>query len=311
MKKVWKTAGILSGAMVLAVLLRSWVATPYLIPSAGMENSLYRGERILVNKWSYGLRLPWMRLWGYHRWRERPVGKEDIVVFNNPANLSCPVVDRREVFIGRCTGRPGDTLLVDSLFTVIPSERQAPDQKFLYAYPRALEERLDSLLRRLSIRNNEVLGRDSAHHVRSFSRYEYYLLEQAMDGTCWIEPVDKRDSSATWYPLVIPAKGQDVQVFPWNRALLYNTLLLHEGRQAEIRHDTLYVEGKPVEHCRFTKDYHWVTSNNPTNLSDSRLFGFVPKDHIIGRASLVWFSKEEGTGLSGGFRWERMGRPVK
>ena len=46
-------------------------------PSSGMENSLYRGECILVNKWSYGLRLPFTKLWGYHRWADSPVQKED------------------------------------------------------------------------------------------------------------------------------------------------------------------------------------------------------------------------------------------
>ena len=69
------------------MLLRGCVAIPYLIPSSGMENSLYRGERILVNKWSYGLRLPFMAWLGYHRWGDKPVRKDDIIVFNNPANL--------------------------------------------------------------------------------------------------------------------------------------------------------------------------------------------------------------------------------
>lgn len=100
-----------------------------------MENSLYRGERILVNKWSYGLRLPFMSLWGYHRWTDKPVRKDDILVFNNPANLSQAAIDQREIFISRCLGVPGDTLLVDSLFSVIPSEKNAPDQKYLYMYP--------------------------------------------------------------------------------------------------------------------------------------------------------------------------------
>ena len=67
---------------------RGCVTTSYLIPSSGMENSLYRGECILVNKWSYGLRLPFMKLWGYHRWADSPVQKRIILVFNNPANLS-------------------------------------------------------------------------------------------------------------------------------------------------------------------------------------------------------------------------------
>lgn len=130
-----KIAATMTGVILAVVLLRGCVATSYSIPSSGMENSLYRGERILVNKWSYGLRLPFMGLWGYHRWAESPVYKEDILVFNNPANLLQATIDRKEVFISRCLGVPGDTLLVDSLFSVIPSEKNAPDQKFLYTYP--------------------------------------------------------------------------------------------------------------------------------------------------------------------------------
>ena len=110
MKKGCKIAITIVGVALVVVLLRGCVATSYLIPSSGMENSLYQSERILVNKWSYGLRLPFMKLWGYHRWADSPVQKEDILVFNNPANLSEPVIDRREVFISRCIGIPGDTL---------------------------------------------------------------------------------------------------------------------------------------------------------------------------------------------------------
>lgn len=309
-KQLWKTAGGIAGVILVAVLLRTCVATPYLIPSAGMENSLYQGERIFVNKWSYGLRLPLMSLWGYHRWCDKPVRKEDIIVFNNPANLTQPVIDRREVFIGRCLGMPGDTLLVDSMFNVMPGERQAPDQKFFYIYPGSREQELDSLLKRLYIHPNKLLAKDSANHVRSFSRYEYYLLEQAIGDTCWIRPLTPPDSARTWLPLVIPGKGRFVRVYPWNRTLLCNTMLLHEGRRAEVRHDTLFVDGQPAKYCHFTKDYYWIVLNNPTNISDSRLFGFVPKDHIIGKAAFIWFSKEADTGLFDGYHWERMGLRV-
>lgn len=123
-RRNWKIAATLTGVILTVILLRSCVATSYLIPSTGMENSLYRGERILVNKWSYGLRLPFISLWGYHRWGDKPVRKDDILVFNNPANLSQTAIDQREVYIGRCLGVPGDTLWVDSLFSVIPSEKK-------------------------------------------------------------------------------------------------------------------------------------------------------------------------------------------
>lgn len=309
--KAWKITGAAIGVILAVVLLRSCVATSYLIPSSGMENTLYCGERILVNKWSYGLRLPFMNAWGYHRWMEKPVGKEDIIVFNNPANLSESTIDQKEVFISRCLGVPGDTLLVDSLFSVIPSEKNAPDQKFLYTYPRQKECQLDSLLTILSIFPNRLLGQDSVRSVRSFSRYEYYLLEQALGNNNWIEPVSKEDSIEVLKPLIIPGKGKPVRVYPWNITLLRNTLVLHEKKHAEIKNDTLYVEGKPVQHCYFTKDYYWVGANNSINLSDSRLFGFVPKDHIIGRASLIWFSKEKETGLFNGYRWNRMWKGVE
>ena len=109
-----------------------------------------------------------MKLWGYHRWADSPVPKEDILVFNNPANLSEPTIDRREVFISRCIGTPGDTLLIDSLFSVIPSEKNAPDQKFLYSYPRQRERQLDSLLSILSIAPNKLLGQDSNKEYTQF-----------------------------------------------------------------------------------------------------------------------------------------------
>jgi signal peptidase I len=80
MKKGCKIAITIVGVALVVVLLRGCVATSYLIPSSGMENSLYQGERILVNKWSYGLRLPFMKLWGYHRWADSPVQKEDTSV---------------------------------------------------------------------------------------------------------------------------------------------------------------------------------------------------------------------------------------
>ena len=95
MKKGWKIAITIVGVALVVVLLRGCVATSYLIPSSGMENSLYQGERILVDKWSYGLRLPFMKLWGYHRWAVSFVPKEYILLFYNPSNLSEPTIDRR------------------------------------------------------------------------------------------------------------------------------------------------------------------------------------------------------------------------
>lgn len=297
--------------LLFVFLIRLFAFTSCLIPASGMENSLYRGERILVNKWSYGLRLPFMSVFSYKRWCEVPVDKGNIVVFNNPAGSQTPI-DRRATFISRCIGVPGDTLLIDSLFNVtIPDGSYSPDHKQLYTYPRHKEIQMDSLLSILSIRPNVLMGKTDSFHVRSFSRYEYYLLEQAMNGRSWVELLHKQTDKAEVHPLIIPGKGRAVRVYPWNRTLLCNTLVMHEGKQAEIKNDTLFIEGRPSQHCYFTKDYYWMASNNSANLSDSRLFGLVPQDHIIGQASLIWFSKESDTGLLEGYRWERFFKGVK
>ena len=97
-------------AVVLVLLIKTFAFTSCTIPSTGMENSLYQGERVLVNKWSYGFRVPFST-W---RWLEKPVGKGDIVLFNNPSPRSLQtMVGNRELFISRCVGIPGDTLMLN------------------------------------------------------------------------------------------------------------------------------------------------------------------------------------------------------
>ena len=300
-----------AGAIAVVLLLRGFAFTSCLIPSTGMENSLFQGERILVNKWSYGLRVPLMSLFSYHRWCERSVRQQDVVVFNNPAAIGQPTIDRREIYISPCIGTPGYSLLVDSLFSVSSPEAQLnPDKKRLYTYPAAKEQLITSLMQTLSITNDGLMGSNDSTHVRSFSRYEYYLLEQAISDQNWIQPLTEK-SEKELKPLIVPGKGKALRVYPWNITLLRNTLVMHEGKQAEIKNDTLYIDGKPTQHCFFTKDYYWMASNNSVNLSDSRLFGFVPQDHIIGKASLIWFSKEKGTGIFDGYRWNRFFQSVK
>ena len=311
MRRGFKWIIALIGAAVIVLLLRSFAFTSFFIPYEGMENSLFRGERILVNKWSYGLRIPLLSLFPYQRWCSRPVKREEMIVFNNPASTSQPTIDQRPVFISRCTGVPGDTLWIDPQFSILSSSNAPhPDQKQLYHYPKLQTNALDSLLTTLSIAKSSTMGQFQDNDVRSFSRYEYYLIEQALNKNNWLQPVPTNEPTEA-KPLIVPSKGKALRVYPWNRTLLRNTLVLHEGKQAEIKNDTLYVEGIATQHCYFTKDYYWMVSNNSINLADSRLFGFVPQDHIIGKAFLVWFSKETNTNLFSGYRWNRFFQPVK
>ena len=292
------------GAAIFVLLLRCFAFTSFIIPSKGMEGSLLQGDRILVNKWSYGFRVPLLSHLSYRRWKENPVKTGDIVVFNNPANLS-EVIDDKEIFISRCFGLPGDTLIVDSVFTqVSPDIEPLLEREYYFAYPIEKEEELDTLLMPYNIVTEVVLDIDSINQVRKLPWPVYHDLELSMGKGCWLKPIDKQ-APTNIHPLIIPSVGTTVAIYPWNRTLMMNTILLHEGKDAKVQNDTLYVDNQPVNEYTFTKDYYWMVSNNSFNAADSRLFGFLPHDHIIGKASYIWFSKEPNTSLFDGYRWNR------
>ena len=288
---------VLTTALLIVLLVKTFAFTSCSIPSTGMENSLYQGEKVLVNKWSYGWRIPFT---SSHLLADK-ARKGDIVLFNNPhpQDKETPVF-ARSLFISRCVGTPGDTLMLNRELLVTGEQVLSPDSKQLYTYPYQLEDTLVSTLRLLGMEGNALVSYSEGRYVRSFSHYEYYLLKQKLGTAFDIHPLHAHQKEGS-HPLVIPAKGKPVQVYPWNVTLLCNTILYHENRQASVQNDTLLVDGKPVTSYTFRKDYYWMASNNPVNLSDSRLFGLVPHDHLIGRASRIWYSS----------RKERIFQPVQ
>ena len=280
---------VLLTAILIVLLVKTFAFTSCSIPSTGMENTLYQGEKVLVNKWSYGLRLPFT---SSHFLADR-AKRGDIVLFNNPipSDKESPVF-ARGLFISRCVGVPGDTLMLNKELLVTGQKVLSPDSKQLYTYPYQLEDTLVSTLRQMGMEGNTLVSYSEGRYVRSFSHYEYYLLKQKLGTAFDIHPLHAHQKEGS-HPLVIPAKGKPVQVYPWNVTLLCNTILYHENRRASVQNDTLLVDGKPVTSYTFRKDYYWMASNNPVNLSDSRLFGLVPHDHLIGRASRIWYSSRK------------------
>lgn len=301
----------LAVAILIVLLVKAFAFTSCTIPFSGMENSLYQGDRIIVNKWSYGLRAPFCSLFGYHRWADGKVNKGDIAVFNNP-RPSDPAtsIDNREIFISRCIGLPGDTLMLDNRLGITSQAILNPDYKSLYAYPQEQEDTLLRTMKRLGIDNNMLVGFNEDGFIRSFSHYEIYLLRQELSGRFGFKPLQAHNNIDV-HPFVIPKKDESVRVYPWNVRLLHDAIIKHEGRHAEMKGDTLYIDGHKAFSYLFTKDYYWMVSNNSINLNDSRLFGFVPEDHLIGKAALIWFSKDPEAKVLEGYRWNRFFHFVK
>jgi len=287
---IWIKAAIIAAITVL--LVNVLAVTLCTVPFDGMENSIYKGEKILVSRWSYGLRVPFST----ERILSRRAKVGDILLFNNP-NPSDPYrrVWRRETFIGRCIGTPGDTLMLDNEYLVTNYKKISPDMKMLYSYLPSAEDTLVALIKRLGIKNNHLAGYGDKRFIRSFSVYEYYMLKKYLPKDFVLEPLVKEFNRInSVHSFVIPAKGVKVDVYPWNVALLCNTILHHEKKPAYVRNDSLFVNGRYSKSYIFENDYYWITSNNPLNTSDSRLFGFVPQSHLIGKAEYVVMSPDRG-----------------
>ena len=299
MKQWTKWIRTLLGAILVVLLIRYVAFTSVLIPDNGMANSLLRGDRVLVNRWSYGWRTPMIPLWGYHRIGQGEIERNDIVLFNSPLSKQPPAqktnIGDGPLFINRCYALPGDTLYLDSLNQVIESGK-LPDYKQQYAYNALLEDSLKRRLDFLEIKENELLPMsDSIKHIRSFSHYEYYLLTDGCESDSCFSLVDSLARTKD-YRLIVPSKGTVMEVTPENRILFCNTLRLYEQVNASIKNDSLFIDGHYAPSCTFNQDYYWMRADNSINKIDSSTFGLLPASHIIGKATCILFSISPQTG---------------
>ena len=211
----------LLGAFLLVGFLRLFMVSLLVIPQEGERPVFYAGDRVLVNKLSYGVRIPFIHWFGYHRLGKGTVDIGHWVAFNNPIASPKVQIDRKEVFVGRCIALPGDTLWINAQ------------------------------------------GRVNGYRKRS-------------QGYIW--------------PIVVPRKGQTIQFTPWTLNFYSEAIGNHEAARCGVIDNALYIHGKVATSFRFKHDYYWMASADSVHLNDSRVFGFVPQSHLIGRLVGIVYS---------------------
>jgi len=108
-------------------------------------------------------------------------------------------------------------------------------------------------------------------------------------------------------PLVIPAEGMTIDLTPENWILYKRTIDVYENNDVEEKADGIYINGTKSDKYTFKQNYYWMMGDNRHGSVDSRYWGFVGEDHIVGTASFVWMSKHPEKGwFSGGLRWDRV-----
>jgi signal peptidase I len=253
-------------------------------------------------------------------------------VLNNPRKFGRIIarpVDKRENYIKRCIGLPGDTLeirdqriFIDGEMVITPGELQ-----FQYLVKTTGAPLNTRQLSNIGISRNDIhpvhqgayvisLTDKAAAQLKRIPSIEEVtrLKDPKTDRDANIFPYDKRYpwNRDNYGPIYIPKEGETIKIDTSNISLYRRVIEAYELNELTITNGKIYINGEEVDEYTFQMNYYWMMGDNRHNSADSRYWGFVPENHIVGKAVFVWLSLDYEEPLFGGkLRWNKMLRIVK
>ncbi len=335
-------------AIILALFFKSCFFDVYTIPSTSMSSTLRSGDVVVVNKLAYGpkinrtilsipfthkyipmtegvesfseaINLPYFRFPGY-----RDIQNGDLIVFHYPMDDLFPI-DHRSFYIKRCVAIPGDTLEIrmDSLF--INSRYDSGAVGLSYNY--MVQSKADLLPYSDSLDISEggstshdgiwqfTLDKDQKAILESDNRVKevkkVYSLEKIRQENIFAREGDKWNTSF-YGPLVVPGAGDTIEINKENISLYERIISVYEGHHLSVSPEgKIYIDKLESDYFVPEMNYYFTMGDNRHNSSDSRFWGFVPEDHIQGKASSVIYSVKPYGENSGSLRWDRFFKSIE
>ncbi|MFA5417050.1 MAG: signal peptidase I [Bacteroidales bacterium] len=232
-------------------------------------------------------------------------------------------VDKRENYVKRCIGLPGDTLKIVDRQVYLNGVAAINPEKLQYNYRVTTDGSsinpiiLDKLDITEGYRTN-VPGQ-FVYNLTNESRNELEKLPIVKSVVAFDEPAGKwapeifpNDSAYKWNrdnfgPLYIPQKGVPIQLTLKNLPEYTRVISTYEGNDLEVKNGEIFINGKVSTSFTPKLDYYWMMGDNRHNSADSRYWGFVPEDHIVGKPEFVWLSLDKDKRLfDGKIRWGRL-----
>ena len=230
-------------------------------------------------------------------------------------------VDKRENYIKRCVALPGDSLEVRNGQVWVNGAPQETIPGLQYQYVVQTSSPLTQYaLHNLDIR--EYSGNGAAYYMflTDEAAEKLAALENVLSVRRYIFPPNTdvfpqwdtpRWSQDNYGPIRIPQRGATVRLTTENLPLYRRIIEAYEGHRLEVEGDAILIDGAPAEEYTFAMDYYWMMGDNRHNSADSRFWGFVPEDHIVGKASFVWLSLDNEGSFPGNIRWNRLFKKVR
>ena len=305
-------------AAIAALIIRALFLEAFRIPTPSMESSLLTGDFLLVSKVHYGARtpmtvgipftgvylknvqLPWFRLPGF-----MDVRRGDILVFNYP--LDDDAVSQKTNYIKRTVAIAGDTMSIRNKVIYINGMPEEKKETYEQHYEVTVRERLRLSLSKVRAAGAQVLNSPGeryrinmteaiAEEMRSWpeiERVEPLILPASFNDYARQPFTFARAFRGNYHQMqefVVPFSGQVVELNDRNWYFYSDIITRYEGNEVARAGDLFVINGDTTNVYTIQRDYYFLVGDSRDNSEDSRFWGFVPDDHIVGRAWIIYFS---------------------